>query len=269
VGKRRLSDENRARWASLADCPVAWASDVRLNITMNGTTKEASLEHAAATAVQGKPGVAFFDLDGTLVVGQTTLLLVRFLRKAGVVSRGFLVGTALWFVGYKLGLLKVTERSRHQGARVFAGRSVADIDELMRRFTDEVLVPRFHAASTAALVEHQSVSDHVVVISAALEPVVKAVCGHLGVREFVGTACEVQDGRYCGRLVGPSPHGEVKGVVAAVYMKRWGVDAADCWAYADHGSDLALMRSVGHPVAVSPKPELLAFARDAGWPVMT
>jgi phosphoserine phosphatase len=107
-----------------------------------------------------------------------------------------------------------------------------------------------------------------VVISAALEPVVKAVCRSLGVDDFSGTACEVEDGRYAGRLLGPSPHGDHKEVVAAEYMSRWQVDAAECWAYADHGSDLALLRSVGHPVAVSPKPELLAVARSAGWPVL-
>jgi HAD superfamily hydrolase (TIGR01490 family) len=214
------------------------------------------------------PAVAFFDLDGTLVVGQTTLLLVKFLRKVGVVTRRFYLGTALWFVGYKLGLVTVNEKSRHQGARVFAGRTLEEVDELMRTFTDEILAPRFHPAATAALAEHQSEGDRVVVISAALEPVVKAVCRRLGVADYSGTACEVADGRYIGRLLGPSPHGDHKEVVAAEYMKRWGIEADECWAYADHGSDLALLRSVGHAVAVNPKPELLAVAREAGWPVL-
>jgi HAD superfamily hydrolase (TIGR01490 family) len=234
---------------------------------MNLAGEEPPSKRGAVTAAPA-PGVAFFDLDGTLVVGQTTLLLVKFLRKAGIVSRRFLGGTVLWFLGYKLGVVKVTEKSRHQGARVFAGRTVAEVDELMARFVDEVLVPRFHPEATAALAEHQAARDHVVVISAALEPVVKAVCRRLWVADFSGTACEVRDGRYCGRLLGPSPHGDEKEGVAAGYMQRWGVQADDCWAYADHGSDLALLRSVGHPVAVNPKTELLAVAREAGWPVL-
>ena len=216
----------------------------------------------------GGSSVAFFDLDGTLVAGQTTLLLVMFLRRAGVVSRRFLAGTARWFLGYKLGLVRVTERSRHQGARVFAGRTVAEVDRLMQRFAEEVLAPRFHPAAFAALRGHQAKGERVVVISAALEPVVEAVCRRLGVRDFSGTVCEIVDGVYRGRLVGPSPHGDAKEGVAAQYLRRWGIDASCCWAYADHGSDLALLRSVGHPVAVSPKPELLTAAREAGWPVL-
>jgi HAD superfamily hydrolase (TIGR01490 family) len=234
---------------------------------MSGTCEESHSTSASIAASAGHRAAAFFDLDGTLVVGQTTLLLIRFLRKVGVVSRRFLVGTTLWFLGYKLGMVKVTERSRHQGARVFAGRTVKEVQALMDRLTGEVLVPRLHPETVAALAQHQSQGDHVVVISAALEPVVQAVCRRLAVDDFSGTACEVEDGRYIGRLLGPSPHGDHKEVVAAEYMKRWQVDAADCWAYADHGSDLALLRSVGHPVAVNPKPELLAVARDAGWPV--
>ena len=246
---------------------------------MNGATDkpcpDTRTAHAAAVPGAGEvvdsgaaPGVAFFDLDGTLVVGQTTLLLVKFLRKAGVVSRTFVLGTGLWFLGYRAGLLRVTEESRNQGARVFAGRSEAEVDGLMKRFTEEILVPRFHPAATAALAEHEAEGDRVVVISAALEPVVKGVCQRLGVGDFVGTACEVDGGVYSGRLLGPSPHADEKERVAAEYLKRWSIDAADCWAYADHGSDLALLRSVGHPVAVNPRPELLAVAQQAGWPIL-
>lgn len=214
------------------------------------------------------PAVAFFDLDGTLVVGQTTLLLVKFLRNVGVVSRAFVIGTALWFVGYKLGLLKVNERSREKGAGVFTGLSEKEVDDLMSRFTTEVLVPRFHLGATTALAEHVAEGDRVIVVSAALEPVVKALCRHLGVSDFVGTPCEIAEGIYSGRLTGPSPHAGEKVKVAATFMKRWGADPADCWAYADHGTDIPLLRSVGHPVAVNPQPLLLDAARQAGWPIL-
>jgi HAD superfamily hydrolase (TIGR01490 family) len=212
--------------------------------------------------------VAFFDLDGTLIVGKTTVLLVRFLHKAGIVNRAFLAYTGLWFLGYRLGLVKVTEKNRHQSARVFLGRSEEEVSRLMSRFTDEVLVPRFHPASTAALAEHLAEGDHVVVVSAALEPVVKALCGRLGVDDFSGTACELVDGRYSGRLTGASPHADEKVSVAAGFMTRWGVDPADCWAYADHETDIPLLRSVGHPVAVNPRPALLKEAQKAGWPIV-
>ncbi len=212
--------------------------------------------------------VAFFDLDGTLVVGQTTLLLMKFLRKVGIVSRGFVLGTGLWFLGHKAGLLKVTESSREKGAGVFAGLTKPEVERLMACFTVEILAPRFHPAATAALAEHMAEGDRVVVVSAALDPVVEAVCRHLGVIEFVGTPCELVDGRYTGRLTGPSPHAAEKVRFADAYMQRWGADSCDCWAYADHATDIALLRSVGHPVAVNPRPLLREAAEQEGWPIL-
>lgn len=219
-------------------------------------------------AVANRASIAFFDLDGTLVMGQTTVLLVRFLRKAGIVTTAFVLGTSLWFLGYKAGLVKVTEKSREKGAGVFKGLTDDEVGQLMGRFTEEVLAPRFNPAATAALTEHQAEGDRVVVISAALDPVVRAVCKRLGVEHFVGTPCEITDGRYSGRLIGPSPHAAEKVSVASAYMRQWGIDAADCWAYADHGTDVALLESVGHAVAVNPKPELRAAAGQAGWPII-
>lgn len=212
--------------------------------------------------------VAVFDLDGTLVAGQTQVMLVKFLRRHGVVSQLFLLGTALWFLAYKARLVKVTEASRQKGAQMFRGLSVEEVDRLMARFTDEEMMPRLHPAAAAALAEHLAEGDRVVVVSAALDPLVKTLCARLGVRHFAGAPCEVVDGRYTGRLSGPTPYAAEKARVAGEFIADWGADPADCWAYADHDTDLPLLRSVGHPVAVRPRPGLLAEAERMGWPIL-
>lgn len=215
------------------------------------------------------PVVAFFDLDGTLVAGQTTFLLVKFLRRAGVVSRTFLLGTGLWFLAYKARLVTVTEESRSRSASVLRGLAVTEVEELMKRFTEEVMTPKLHRAASAALAGHLAAGDRVVVLSAALDPVVRALCERISVGEYVGASCEVEGGRYSGRLSGPIPYGDEKARVAAGYMERWAADPSACWAYADHDTDMALLGSVGHPVAVNPKPALLEAAKRSGWPILS
>lgn len=242
---------------------------------MKDAGKSTSVESGAALASGAllseeseTPSAAFFDLDGTLVVGQTTLLLVKFLRRAGVTSWAFLIGTGLWFLGYKAGFYRVTEEARERGAHVFKGLTVPEVEGLMTRLTDEVLTPRLHPAASTALARHRARGDRVAVVSAALQPVVKAFCTRLGVTDYAGTACEIEGGRYTGRLDGTIPIGEKKVDIATGFMARWNVMAEHCWAYADHGSDLALLESVGHPVAVNPRPALLEAARASGWPVL-
>ena len=185
-----------------------------------------------------------------------------------MVSRWFVAGTALWFLAYKAGLIRVSEKSREKGAGVFKGLSEVEVEQLMTRFTEEVLVPRFHPAATAALAEHLAEGDRVVIISAALEPIVKALSARLGVADYIGTGCEIVEGLYSGRLTGSNPHAEEKVRFALAYVTECGADASDCWAYADHGTDVALLQAVGHPVAVNPRAELREVAKRAGWPVL-
>jgi HAD superfamily hydrolase (TIGR01490 family) len=202
------------------------------------------------------------------VVGQTLVLLVKFLRKARVVSRAFVAGTALWFIAYKLKLVRVTQASREKGAGILRGLTVEEVGALMNHFADEVLVPRLHPAAAAALAEHLAEGDLVVVVSAALDPVVKALCGRLNVSQYAAASCEVADGTYTGRLSGPIPYRQEKARLAAEFIASHGADPADCWAYADHDTDLDLLRSVGHPVAVNPRPALRAEAEREGWPIL-
>jgi HAD superfamily hydrolase (TIGR01490 family) len=215
------------------------------------------------------PAVVFFDLDGTLVIGNTQLLLVKFLRERKVVGSIFVIGSALWFLGYKAGLLKVTEAARARGASMLRGLSVAQVEVLMNDLVDEILLPRMHPAALAALRGHQEAGDRLVVLSAALDPVVAALCGYLGVDDYVGAPCEVVGGHYSGGLSGRTPYGEYKVELAEGFMRRWGSDPEQCWAYADHTTDIGLLRCVGHAVAVNPKPGLERAASEAGWPILT
>jgi phosphoserine phosphatase len=62
--------------------------------------------------------------------------------------------------------------------------------------------------------------------------------------------------------------GRAKGVVLHATARRRQAILTDCHAYADHASDLAMLRSVGHPHVVGTDPVLLTTARAEGWPVL-
>lgn len=217
---------------------------------------------------RGDTAIAFFDLDGTLVLGQTQRLLVSFLRARGSVSRRFMAGVALWFVAYRLGLVKATDRARARGAELVAGRRVDEVEALMDVFAEEELGPRLHAGAVEALRDHQARGDGVVIVSAALTPVVDALGRLLGVSDRVGTPLETERGVYTGGLAGKAVYGPEKVRVAREYLAARGADPLRCSAYADHETDVGLLELVGHPVAVSPRPALADTARARGWRIL-
>jgi HAD superfamily hydrolase (TIGR01490 family) len=222
------------------------------------------------TAASSAPdsAVAFFDLDGTLVRGHTQVLLVKFMRRSGAVSWGYQLGAMVWFLAYKLRLVRLTRQAREKGAAMFRGLTEAEAEEAMARFAEEVLAPRLNGQVVSALLAHKARGHKVVILSAALEPVVKALSRRVGSDEYVGAECELARGRYTGRIRGAIPHSNEKTRVAAGFISRVGAQVEDCWAYGDHETDLSLLRWVGHPVAVNPRPRLLLVAQRAGWPIL-
>src|SRR5215217_3768516 len=79
---------------------------------------------------------------------------------------------------------------------------------------------------------------------------------------------EVRDGVYTGKPAGPFTYREGKAEAIRELAAREGIDLAESYAYSDSESDLPMLRTVGHPVAVNPDRELERVARDAGWRIM-
>jgi HAD superfamily hydrolase (TIGR01490 family) len=219
----------------------------------------------AAGRPPAAPYLALFDLDGTLVVGQTQRLLVSFLRRRRLVSRRFQLGTFLWFAGYKVGLLSATDQARARGAQLFAGSGLDEVQGLMLEFVEEEMTPRLYAPALRALERHLAAGDRVVLLSAAFEPLVAALAARLKMADYLATPLEVEQRRYTGRLAGPALYGERKAQAAAALMAATGLQPERCLAYADHESDLPLLESVGRPVVVRPDAALRALARERGW----
>ena len=84
---------------------------------------------------------------------------------------------------------------------------------------------------------------------------------------MVAAKLEVRDGRYTGYLAEPPLVGEARGAWLRRYAQLQGIDLKHSYAYADSHSDLALLRAVGNPVAVSPDAALLRVAKRRRWPI--
>lgn len=212
--------------------------------------------------------IAFFDLDGTLVVGHTHRLLIRFMRRKGKAGLLFYLATELWFVGFNCGIIRPNSRTRAVASQLFKGLTVAEGRALMVELVRDEIAPRLDPASVVALARHQAADDRVIILTAAAEPVVRAVADRLRVEEISATGFDIHEGRYTGGLDTRLMFAGRKVDLARQVIAAAGVDPACCYAYADHESDLPLLRLVGHPTVVRPRPGMRATARAEGWHIL-
>jgi HAD superfamily hydrolase (TIGR01490 family) len=218
----------------------------------------------------GTPVLALFDVDNTLIHGASAFHLVRRLRAAGLLSVRDIVGA-----GWKHARFTARgEDDRHlasarvRGLEVVTGIAVAD----MARLADDTYLR--HTASavwpeTLRLAhEHLAKGHQVWLVTASPAFLADVIARRLGLTGALGSALEVRDGAYTGRLQGEFLHGEHKAQAARELIARTGADPAACWAYSDSRNDIPLLTLVGHPVVVNPDQALAAHARASGWPSM-
>ena len=109
----------------------------------------------------------------------------------------------------------------------------------------------------------------VVLVSGALDFLMKRLADHLGATHVIANKLEIKDGYATGRLLRPVVAGPEKARLIREHARANGHDLDECFAYSDSYSDVPMLSVVGHPAAVNPDGKLERLARTYGWPVLT
>jgi alcohol-forming fatty acyl-CoA reductase len=165
--------------------------------------------------------------------------------------------------------LMADRRDRGEFLRTFFRRyenaTVKGIDRLVDEIVSEFMLQKLSAGAVRRVREHREAGHRTILITAAAEPFVQPIAPLFD--EVVAAKLAVKDGVYTGYLAEPPLVGEARGAWLRRYAMLEGADLKSSYAYADSHSDLALLRAVGNPVAVSPDAALLRVAKRRRWPI--
>jgi HAD superfamily hydrolase (TIGR01490 family) len=214
-------------------------------------------------------GAAFFDLDRTLIRRSSALALAGTFHERGLISRSQLARAALWqllFVARGADG-EAIRRVAEDGMAVLKGFSVRELQELVAGAMEQVLKPLVYAEPLALVQRHRELGEPVYIVSAALQEIVDALVAELDFDGGVGSAGEVEDGIFTGRIVRACHH-QAKAEALDELAARDGIDLDASTAYSDSSSDLPFLEAVGNPVVVNPDKGLRRAAAERGWPVL-
>ena len=212
---------------------------------------------------------AFFDLDRTLMAGSSGMHWARAAHRSGLLPRRQLWADAWANVMFRLqgSTDEGTEKVRDRVGAWIEGRRVVDLDRLSPLVLSGVL-PRLYPQMLDVAYGHQDAGVPVFICTAATQGTADMLAHVLGFDGAAGSRLEARDGVYTGGFDGPFCYREGKPVRMRELAEARGLDLEASWAYSDSGSDLPMLRAVGHPVAVNPDRELALVARAQGWEVM-
>ena len=213
--------------------------------------------------------LAIFDLDNTLLGGDSDYLWGRFLVEKGIVDGRWYDRENLRFYNeYKAGTLDIHEFLRFS-LRPLSEHDMATLSEWHRQFMKEKIEPIMLPKAAALLEKHRAQGDYLLIITATNRFVTEPIAQALGVDELIATDPEIIGGRYSGGVNGVPCFQQGKVTRLEQWLKRSGHHLAGSYFYSDSRNDIPLLEMVENPVAVDPDETLEDHARLKGWPVIS
>lgn len=213
--------------------------------------------------------LAIFDLDNTLLAGDSDYLWGCYLVDRGIVDRDeYEEANARFYEQYRQGRLNIEEflsfalrpLACHEPERLYAWR---------RDFVEEFIKPILLPAAFALIERHRQAGDLPVVITATNRFVTEPIVELYGIEHLIATVPEFSGGRYTGRFEGTPCFQEGKVLRLSEWLAKNGHGLEDSWFYSDSHNDLPLLNRVAHPVAVDPDDALAKIADEKAWPVIS
>lgn len=213
--------------------------------------------------------LAIFDLDNTLLGGDSDYLWGRFLVEQGIVDgENYERENRRYYEEYKVGTLDIYEFLRFSLAPL-SEHSVETLCAWRALFMKEKIAPIMLPAARELLERHRAQGHTLLIITATNSFVTAPIAKALGVEHLIATEPEMKAGRYTGNVSGTPSFREGKVVRLEEWLRRKGWNLASSWFYSDSHNDLPLLEMATHPVAVDPDDTLAEHARLRGWPVIS
>lgn len=210
--------------------------------------------------------LAIFDLDNTLIAGDSDFLWGQFLVEQSVVDAvHYEQANAKFYQDYKAGILDIQEYLE------FSLKPLADnpLDQLLewrQQFVEEKIKKLILPKAQRRIDWHRSKGDTLLIITATNHFVTEPTAKLYGVKHLLATNPELINGRYTGKVDGTPCYQGGK----LINLEQWLSDGRDelakeTWFYSDSMNDIPLLEQVDNAIAVDADQELSKKAEQEGW----
>ena len=218
--------------------------------------------------------LALFDLDNTLLSGDSDFEWAQFLISKGVVDSELQAAqNSRFYEQYKDGTLDIYEFLSFQLAPL-TRHSRAELDAWHQEYMERHILPIMSAEARDVIKQHRDNGDLCAIVTATNSFVTGPIARAFDIPHLIATipAADPQTGAFSGAPRGTPSFREGKIERVEAWLESLGL----CWAsfedsffYSDSHNDLPLMNKVKTPVAVDPDEKLRQHSEEAGWIIIS
>lgn len=216
--------------------------------------------------------LVLFDLDNTLLVGDSDYEWGQFLVDRGILERAsYEAQNRAYYDQYVAGRLDIHEYLGF-ALRPLAAHTREELEGWHAEFMAARIVPMIAPQARALVRAHREAGDLCAIITATNSFVTAPIAREFGVEHLIATEPESRHGRFTGRVAGTPCFRDGKLRRLEEWLAGLGrrlADFAESAFYSDSHNDLPLLERVTHPVAVDPDEILRREASARGWQIIS
>lgn len=213
--------------------------------------------------------IAIFDLDNTLLAGDSDYLWGEFLVEQGLVDGDeYRRENDRFYQEYKAGTLDIYEFLAFS-LKPLSEHDTDELKRLHRQFMAEKIQPIMLPAAVDLIEKHKQANATPLIITATNRFVTEPIAKAFGVDTIIATEPEFLNNRYTGKVAGIPcfQHGKVERLNQ--WLRETGLSLTESWFYSDSHNDIPLLSLVSHPIAVDPDLSLIRHAEQHGWSIIS
>ena len=212
--------------------------------------------------------LAIFDLDHTLINGDSASLWAEFCVDAGLMDNpDFLRQSDNLYADYEAGTLDIHAYMSHN-LKPIIGYTDEKLAPLLSTFLESVIEPCIYREGEALLQKHRTQGDTLLLISATGAHLVEPIGRRLGVDVIMAIDLEKNAQCFTGNITGIPTFREGKVERLQAWLQAHNESMNDSWFYSDSFNDLPLLEEATFPVAINPDSTLRGIAENRGWSIM-
>ena len=212
--------------------------------------------------------LAIFDLDNTLIGGDSDFLWGEFIGEEGIVdANAYRKKNEYFYQQYDLGTLDIYAWLEFC-LEPLTRYSMTELQELHHRFMIQKIEPILLDKAQNCINRHKERGDTVLVITASTSFVTAPIVKKYGINHLLATEPEIKEGRYTGGVSGMPCFQSGKIDKLMPWLQKNEETLTGSTFYSDSHNDLPLLELVDNPVAVNADKILTKIAEKKGWEVL-
>ena len=212
--------------------------------------------------------LAIFDLDNTLIGGDSDFLWGEFIGEEGIVdANAYRKKNEYFYQQYDLGTLDIYAWLEFC-LEPLTRYSMTELQELHHRFMIQKIEPILLDKAQNCINRHKERGDTVLVITASTSFVTAPIVKKYGINQMLATEPEIKAGRYTGGVSGIPCFQSGKVDKLMPWLQKNEETLTGSTFYSDSHNDLPLLELVDNPVAVNADKILTKIAEKKGWEVL-